>query len=63
MVLAASIGDSNMAEQKKVKARVLIDCVHGKCNDVVEVDQDDVKSLEGVVDASPAAVKYAESLK
>jgi len=52
-----------MAEAKKVKARVLIDCDLGKCNDVVEVDQTDVKGLEGVVDAAPAAVKYAETLK
>jgi len=52
-----------VAEAKKVKARVLIDCDLGKCNDVVEVDQADVKGLEGVVDAAPAAVKYAESLK
>ena len=51
-----------MAEAKKVKARVLIDCVHGKCNDVIEIDSDEVKGLEGVVDSTPAAVKYAESL-
>jgi hypothetical protein len=52
-----------MADAKKVKARVLVDCDLGKCNDVVEVDPADVKGLEGVVDAAPAAVKYAESLK
>lgn len=52
-----------MAEAKKVKARVLIDCVHGKCNDIVEIDPDDAKSLEGVVDTAPVAVKYAESLR
>jgi len=52
----------NMAEAKKVEARVLIDCVHGKCNDVVEIDQSLVKSLEGVVDTEPAAVAYAKSL-
>jgi len=50
-----------MAEAKKVKARVLIDCVHGKCNDVVEIDAAQVKSLEGVVDADPAAIEYAQS--
>lgn len=50
-----------MAEAKKVKARVLIDCVHGKCNDVVEIEAAQVKALEGVVDTDPAAVAYAES--
>ncbi|QYG01869.1 hypothetical protein [Massilia sp. NP310] len=51
-----------MADAKKVEARVLIDCVHGKCNDVIVIDQTEVKSLEGVVDAEPAAVAYAKSL-
>lgn len=51
-----------MAEAKKVEARVLIDSVHGKCNDVIEIEQALVKSLEGVVDAEPAAVAYAKSL-
>jgi hypothetical protein len=52
-----------MAESKKVKARVLVDGAHGKCNDVIEIDADEAKSLEGIVDTNPAAVKYAESLK
>ena len=52
-----------MAEPKKVKVRVLVNCEHGAPDDVVEVDADLVKGLEGVVDAAPAAVKYAESLK
>jgi len=52
-----------MAEVKKVKVRVLIDCVHGKCNEVVEIDSAALKGLEGVVDADPAAVEYAASLK
>lgn len=51
-----------MADAKKVEARVLVDCVHGKCNDVVEIDQTQLKSLEGVIDAEPAAVAYAKSL-
>jgi len=58
---AATTGEMNMAEAKKVEARVLIDCVHGKCNDVVEIDQAQVKSLEGVVDTDTAAVAYAKS--
>ena len=52
-----------MADAKKVKARVLVNCEHGAPNDIVEIEADQVKSLEGVVDATPAAVKYAESLK
>jgi hypothetical protein len=52
-----------MADAKKVKARVLLDCELGKCNDVVEVDEKQAKSLAGVVDTSPEAVEYAESLK
>ena len=54
-----------MAEAKevqKVKARVLIDGAFGKCNDVVEIDPKQVKSLAGVVDTDPEAVAYAESL-
>jgi hypothetical protein len=51
-----------MAEAQKVKARVLVDCELGKCNDVVEVDAKQVKALTGTVDADPDAVSYAESL-
>jgi hypothetical protein len=51
-----------MAEAKKVKVRVLVACELGKCNDVVEIDAADVKSLAGTVDADPKAVAYAESL-
>lgn len=52
-----------MAEAKKVKARVLVVCEYGAPNDVIEIDAELAKSLEGVVDTAPAAVKYAESLK
>jgi len=51
-----------MAEAKKVKARVLVGCALGECNDIVEIDAADVKSLAGQVDTDPAAVAYAESL-
>jgi hypothetical protein len=44
-----------------VKVRVLVECEHGKPNDVVEIDSALVKSLAGTVDADPAAVEYAES--
>lgn len=45
-----------------VKVRVLVDCEHGKPNDVIEIDGDLVESLAGLVDADHAAVEYAESL-
>lgn len=51
-----------MAEAKKIKARVLIDGAHGKCNDVIEVDAAQAKALAGAIDTDPAAVEYAESL-
>ncbi len=49
---------------KLVKARVLIDCQHGKANDVVEIDADAAKAGEaaGELDTAKAAVAYAESL-
>ncbi len=50
------------APEGTVKARVLIDCLHGKCNDVVELDAALAASLAGQVDTDPAAVEYAESL-
>jgi len=62
MVLAASTGDTNMAEAKKVKVRVLRDGEHGKCNDVIEIDAAQVKLLSDAVDDAPEAVAYAESL-
>lgn len=46
-----------------VKVRVLVDCYLGKCNDVVEVDGAELDGLDGIVDAAPEAVAYAESLK
>ncbi len=50
------------APEGDVKARVLRDCVYGKCDDVVSLDAELVASLHGVLDANPAAVEYAESL-
>ena len=47
----------------KVKARVLVTGPLGNIDDVVEVDVAQVESLAGVVDASLAAVAYAEGLK
>lgn len=50
------------AAEGQVKVRVLVECQHGKCNDVVVIDAGQVEALIGVVDAEPAAVEYAESL-
>lgn len=51
-----------MAETQKGKARVLVDCELGKCNDVVEIDAKQAKALADKVDTDPDAVAYAESL-
>ncbi|WP_306393364.1 hypothetical protein [Telluria beijingensis] len=45
-----------------VKARVLVAGAYGQCNDVVEVDVDTAKALPDVLDSTPEAVAYAESL-
>jgi hypothetical protein len=45
-----------------VKARVLVGCVYGHCDDVVEIEAKLIEQLAGVVDTDPAAVAYAESL-
>lgn len=47
-----------------VKVRLLKDCDYGQCNDVVLIDQALVPGYSGeLVDASPEAIAYAESLK
>jgi hypothetical protein len=45
-----------------VKARVLVASSYGQPNDVIEIDAELAKTLPDVVDTSPAAVAYAESL-
>lgn len=49
----------------EVKVRVLADCIHGRVNDVVTLPADvaAIAVEHGEVDAAPAAVAYAESLK
>lgn len=49
---------------KAVKVRVLVDCVHGRANDVAEIPSAAVKGqeAEGLVDSSAAAVTYALTL-
>lgn len=51
-----------MAEAKKKKARVLVACDLGQPNDIIEVDSTQEKALADVVDTSPEAVAYAESI-
>lgn len=55
-----------MAKQPKsegeVKARILRNCVYGKCDQVVLIDFALLESLTGIVDADPSAVAYAELL-
>ena len=49
---------------KAVKVRVLVDCAHGRANDVAELPTTAVKGqeAEGLVDSSAAAVTYALTL-
>ena len=47
---------------KTVKARVLLDCQFGKCNQVVEVDVKELAGAVGMLDPDPSAVAYAETL-
>lgn len=51
-------------DAKKVKLRVLVDCALGKPNDVVALSEADAKAAQadGIADAAPAAVAYAEKL-
>lgn len=63
----AAAADATKTSGKKVKARVLADGSHGKCNTVVLVDAAVLKAdnAEGgphELDGSKAAVAYAESL-
>lgn len=52
------------AAPKTVRTRLLADCEHGKCNDVVSVPPDEAKALKasGQADDTKAAVDYAASL-
>jgi len=45
-----------------VKARVLAASAYGQPNDVIEIDAALAKTIPDVVDTSPEAVAYAESL-
>lgn len=49
---------------KRVKARLLVDSALGNANDVVEIDQVEIKALErdGIADSGKEAVAYAQTL-
>lgn len=53
------------AKEKAVKVRVLVSCIHGQPDDVVELPAAVAKAAagDGLVDADKAAVAFAQSLK
>lgn len=55
--------DQQDAQGSLIKARVLVECHLGKCNDVVEIDENEVEGIKDLVDTTPEAVAYAESLQ
>ncbi|NHZ83768.1 hypothetical protein F2P44_31545 [Massilia sp. CCM 8695] len=54
--------EGHSASLEFVRVRVLVQCEHGNCNDVVELDAALLDGLVGVVDPDPSAVEYALSL-
>ena len=50
--------------ERTVKARVLVECEHGRPNDLIELPSQVAKAAEkiGLVDTDKAAVAYAASL-
>jgi len=50
------------AQPELVKARVLAASAYGQPNEVIEIDAALAKAIPDVVDTSPEAVAYAESL-
>lgn len=51
-------------KERSVKVRVLVDCLHGKTNQVVDLAGSEAKAAEeqGLVDSEKASVAYAASL-
>lgn len=56
-----ALDDAPVKTGKKTKVRVLQDCSLGKCNEVIEIFEQDVSNAEkeGLVDSNPKAVAYA----
>jgi hypothetical protein len=52
-----------MADTKKVKARVLVDCAFGKADDIVEVTEGEAKASANEIDTNKDAVAFAEKLQ
>ena len=52
-------------EGKIVKVRLLVDCAHGRANDVVRLSAVDAQSAQdgGLGDSAPGAVAYAMTLE
>lgn len=61
----AAAAESAKRSGKKVKARVLQDCEHGKTNDLVVLSESDAKAAlaAGLIDTHKDAVAYAASLE
>lgn len=59
------LANQSQPKGKTVKVRLLVDCAHGKCNDVADVPAAELKQLkaDGMADDDKAAVAYAQSLK
>jgi len=62
--LDAPAADKATKAVKKTPVRILVDCLHGKVNDVVELDAGDLKAAEGagLADSDKGAVAYAMTL-
>ena len=52
----------NPPKDGDIKARLLVDCDLGKCNDVVLISIAVAEAMASIIDIDPAAVEYAESL-
>jgi len=52
------------SKSKQIKVRLLVDSIHGKCNQVVALDINVAKGAEkqGLADSDKNAVAYAEQL-
>lgn len=60
---AGADGDKPAVVRKLVRARVLVDGRFGQVDDVVQVDDDELRAAGGELCAHPASVAYALSRK
>lgn len=61
--MARAKQSSTQEQDKPILARVLVACAFGLPDQVVEVTAEDLAANPGVLDASPGAVEYAQSLR